>query len=162
MSAPPNHLEFMTAALSTTFQIVPEPANGLLTAQWAQAVANPDADLRSDYAQLLAEAHRQSNCRFWLLDLRGRNWHAPSFGPWFAHDYARQVARALGGPVFIAYVLAPQHRPIAESEATATTQRAAAAHDLYPYFFDNETDARSWLCDQQELDPAAGSCRAQQ
>jgi hypothetical protein len=74
----------------------------------------------------------------------------------------RRVGFAIGLPVFIACVLDPLHFEVAQGPGAAASQRACAAHDFYPYFFDNEADARAWLRDQQELDHVPGGCQPQQ
>lgn len=131
------------------FQLDYDATARLLRGTWPSSVL--DADLRAHYAELLAEA-RTYGCRFWLLDMRERNWHMPAFGRWYSTEFAAAVRAALGQPVFIAYVLSPSHQAMAESPQVQATQRGAAAHDVYPYFFGDEFAALEWLRHQQAFD----------
>ena len=59
--------------------------------------------------------------------------------------------QALGGSLFTAYYLAGLHQRLAaESTEMNLYLRQTAALDSYPLFYDNEAEAISWLCDQQE------------
>ena len=141
----------MTATLTLiepeTFQLTYDDANSLLLGTWPGQVL--DVELRHQYEELLVAAQRHGSCRYWLLDMRARNWHMPSFGRWFGADFAAAVHRALGQPVFIGYVLSPRHREAASTPRTQATQRGCATHNVYPYFFDSPDAALDWLRHQQ-------------
>jgi hypothetical protein len=135
------------------FQLHYDAATRLLCGTWLAPVL--DADLRSHYAELL-EAARQIGSCYWLLDMRQRNWHMPSFSRWFSQEFGAAVQAAIGRPVFVAYVLSPRHQTAAEEIRTQLCQRESAAHDFYPYFFADESAALDWLRHQQELANIAG------
>lgn len=104
--------------------------------------------MQGTYQAILAEAKTHGNCRFWLLDLRRRPLDGPDLNEWFRDQFSLQVAAALGGPLFTAYLAGPHQRLAAESTEMERHLRHAATLDSYPLFYDNE--AVSWLCDQQE------------
>ncbi|MDO7887065.1 hypothetical protein [Hymenobacter cheonanensis] len=141
--------EILTLTETDTFHLRHDAAAQLLRGHWPAPVL--DADLRSHYAELLAQAQEHAGCRYWLLDMRRRAWHMPSFDTWFSAGFAAEVQAALGQPVFIAYVLSPRHQTAAESTRTQVAQRACAQHDVYPCFFAEEDAALAWLHHQQGL-----------
>lgn len=111
-----------------------------------------ETELYTHYAELMALAEAHDYCRFWQLNMVARDWHASGFGRWFGHDFAPSAHAALGRPLFIAYVLNPAHRKIADSPSTQATQHNCAAADVYPFFFDSEECAQQWLAHQQAHD----------
>ena len=115
----------------------------LLVGRWLHD--SDDDDLYPAYRLLLAAAKANGNCRFWLLDMRQRDWHTVAFAEWFGGLLANQVVREVGAPVFVAYVAGETHRVDIESVATAATLRQAAQVEFYPYFFSDEAAARDWL-----------------
>lgn len=147
-----------TLPADAVFQFALDADSRLLTAHWSAHA--PDVALHGHFKDLLAAAEH-SRCRFWLLDLRGRHWQGTQIGQWLSMTFAAQAAQVLGLPIFVACILDPMRREVVWSGQAAASQRACAAHDFYPYFFDNETDARSWLSDQQGLDHVPGTCQPQ-
>jgi hypothetical protein len=135
-----------------------EPAAGLLRGEWAGPV--PAAALPACYGQLLvaAEAH---DCRFWLLDMRRRNWHDAAFAEWFSTDFAAQASQVVGQPLFIACVVQPGQRPQVEGQCNEQLLRQITAYNVFPFYFADERLARAWLRDQQaaETPPAARLAR---
>jgi hypothetical protein len=135
-----------------------EPAAGLLRGEWAGPV--PAAALPACYGQLLvaAEAH---DCRFWLLDMRRRNWHDAAFAEWFSADFAAQASQVVGQPLFIACVVRPGQRPQVEGQCNELLLRQITAYNVFPFYFTDERLARAWLRDQQaaETPPAARLAR---
>jgi hypothetical protein len=120
----------------------------ILIGRWLQAL--PPPELQGTYEAMLAEAKASGNSRFWLLDLRRRPLAGPHLNDWFREQFTPQLAAALGGPLFTAYLAGPHQRLAAESAEMELYLRHAATLDSYPLFFDNESDAISWLTDQQE------------
>lgn len=140
-------------SLPYTFSLAYEAATQQLHGCWRGIV--PEADLYAHYAELMDAAETHHNCRFWLLNMRERNWHAPGFGRWFGNEFAAIAQQVLGQPLFISYVLSPAHKAIADSPGVQATQCNCAAHGVYPFFFDNEAAAREWLAHQQAHDPGS-------
>ena len=121
---------------------------GILIGRWLQAL--PPPELQGTYEAMLAAAKAHGNCRFWLLDLRRRPLAGPDLNEWFGNQFSPRLAATLGGPLFTAYLAGPHQRVAAESAEMELHLRQAAALDSYPLFFDNEAEAVTWLCDQQE------------
>ena len=113
-----------------------------------------DADLQQQYSSLLADWGQHQGCRFWLLDMRQRNWHTPEFGRWFADSFAAKLHALAGQPVFLAYIVSPAHYPSVNSPNAQAVVCACVEHDMYPFFFDQEAEALAWLCHQQRYDRA--------
>ena len=143
-----------TPSKQDTFQLTFEAATGLLRGCWLAPVL--DADLRAHYAQLLQAAQRHG-CPYWLLDMRQRNWHMPSFGQWVSTEFAPAVRAALAQPVFVAYVLSPRHHSAAARGREQQAQQQSREQQLYADIFADEAAAGAWLRQQQRLAaPCAG------
>ena len=137
-----------------TFQLSFEAAAGLLHGSWPAPVL--DADLRAHYAQLL-QAAQQLGCPYWLLDMRQRNWHMPSFGQWVSTEFAPAVRAALAQPVFVAYVLSPRHLSAAARGHEQQAQQQSRAQQLHAGIFADEAAAGAWLRQQQVLAAASSA-----
>ena len=136
-----------------SFSLAYEPSRGTVVGGWSKPVEM--AQLRACYEALLAAAQAHKNCRFWLLDLRQRNWHTPEFARWFTTDFVPRAVATLRQPLFIAYLVADEQQPYIESEATNNILRQAAAVNCYPFYFECEPDALAWLHDQYEAEQPA-------
>jgi hypothetical protein len=130
------------------FSLEYRPDLGILTGRWQQALLPPE--LQGTYEAMLAAAKEHGNYRFWLLDLRRRPLAGPDLNQWFRDQYSPQLAAALDGPLLTAYLAGPHQRAAAESDEMELHMLREAALDSYPLFFDNEAEAVTWLCDQQE------------
>ena len=111
-----------------------------------------DAELYEHYADLMALAEIHENCRFWQLDMVARNWQHKGFGWWFSNEFAPMAHAALGGPLFIAYVLGAAHHAAANSPGNQVIQHNCAAADVYPFLFEDPECAQEWLVHQQAHD----------
>lgn len=131
-----------------TFTIAYDPQRALLRARWAQPLA--DEELQATLLALLGAAQTHANCRYWLLDVRQRPIANPGLQLWARQVLHPRLRAALGGPVFVAFVVAPSQRAAVDNPIMEEHLRAATANDLYPYYFDDELAALSWLHDQQE------------
>ncbi|OGX82959.1 hypothetical protein [Hymenobacter glacialis] len=121
---------------------------GILIGRWLHAL--PPPELQGTYEAMLEAAKEYGNCRFWLLDLRRRPLAGPDLNEWFREQFSPQIASALGGPLFTAYLAGPHQRLAAESTEMELHLRHAATLDSYPLFYDDEAEAVIWLTDQQE------------
>jgi|GEM_PF-863338 len=143
-------------AFSSSFSVAYELPADTLEGTWAGLL--PAAALPGCYQQLLAAARAHGQCRFWLLHLQRRNWPDEAFGRWFSEEFAPQAVAVLGPPLFLACVVRPGQRPHVEASHTGQLLRRAAARNVFPFYFENEADARAWLRYQQAGEqPAAGS-----
>lgn len=149
--APKLVLKFMPSTLTLnerdTFQLHYEAADGVLRGRWPAPVL--DADLRAHYTQLLAAAQEYGGCCYWLLDLRERNWHMPSFAQWVSTEFAAAVRAALAPPIFVAYVLSPRHYSAAARAQEQQAHQHSQAQQLYASTFADEASALAWLRQQQ-------------
>ncbi|MGI4864962.1 MAG: hypothetical protein ACRYFZ_13640 [Janthinobacterium lividum] len=139
-----------STCLPNPFTVAYDPTTSRLCGHWPASV--DDSLLRAHYADLLTAACAHGGCRFWLLDMRGRNWHSPEFGRWFSTVFTAAAHAALHQPLFIAYVLSPAHHAVANTPGVQATQSGSSTHDVYPFFFDSAAAAREWLAHQQALD----------
>jgi hypothetical protein len=110
----------------------------------------PPPELQGTYEAMLGAAKSKGNCRFWLLDLRRRPLAGADLNEWFRDQFSPQVAAALDGPLFTAYLAGPHQRQAAESAEMELHLRHAATLDSYPLIYDDEAEAVSWLIEQQE------------
>jgi hypothetical protein len=119
----------------------------LLIGRWLRAL--PPPELQGTYEVMLAAAHAQGNCRFWLLDLRRRPVAGLDLNEWFRDQFSPRTAAELGGPLVTAYLAGPHQRPTAESDALELHLRQRTAMNAFPQLFENEADAVHWLRVQQ-------------
>ncbi|SFQ66277.1 hypothetical protein [Hymenobacter arizonensis] len=138
----------MSTFSTDAFSLEYRPDLGILIGRWLQAL--PPPALQGTYQAMLSAARKNDNCRFWLLDLRRRPLAGPDLNEWFRDQFSPQVAAALEGPLFTAYLAGPHQRLAAESAEMELHLRHAATLDSYPLFYDDEAEAMSWLKDQQE------------
>jgi hypothetical protein len=136
----------LTLNKQDTFQLQYQAADGVLCGRWLGPVL--DADLRAHYTQLLQAAQHHGDCCYWLLDMRERNWHMPSFGQWVSTEFAAAVRAALAPPVFVAYILSPRHRSAAARAQEQRAQQHSQAQQLHSNIFDDEEAALAWLRQQ--------------
>jgi hypothetical protein len=126
-----------------------EPGTGFLRGEWAGPL--PLRELPTCYGQLLvaAEAH---DCRFWLLDMRRRNWHDAAFAEWFSQVFVAQASRAVGQPLFLACLVPPGWRSQVEGQCNEQLLRRIIDYNVFPFYFTEEQPARAWLHDQRTAD----------
>lgn len=130
--------------------VIIEPISGILRAAWAQPLLT--ANLMDSYHHLLQEAEANGCCRFWHLDLRMRIWPAATFMNWLGETFAPLATQRLGGPVYAACWVAPEHQPSVVEAVTTAMQARGNESNFYPMFFENEPAARAWLLEQQARD----------
>lgn len=133
-----------------TFTVSYNTATQHVQARWRGNV--PDADLYAHYAELMATAEAHGNCRFWLLDMDGRNWPTFAFRHWFGTEFAPLIHAALHQPVFMAYVVSDSQNVQINTPSIQTIQYHCVTHDVYPLFFTSEAAACDWLLQQQAHD----------
>jgi hypothetical protein len=129
------------------FSLQYRPDLGLLIGRWLKDL--PPPALQGTYEAMLAAAQAHANCRFWLLDLRRRPVAGPDLNEWFRDQFSPQIAGALNGPLFTAYLTGPHQRPAAESNEMELYFRQEAAVNAFPQLFENEAEAMEWLRAEQ-------------
>lgn len=119
------------------------PDLDVLFGRWLYQPATA-TELRPCYERLAGMA-LETNCRFWLQDLRRRASTDDETKRWLLADYYPDVTRRLGQRLFVAYLFTPGiHRQIVEAPDYAPP----AAYDNAPYaldFFGDEGAAVQWL-----------------
>lgn len=142
-----------TATSPASFVCTHDTAHRQVRACWTGPTT--DAELYAHYAELMALAEAHGGCRFWLLDVRGRNVSSSVLGRWFGNEFAPLAHAAFGKPLFLAYVADPQHRSSVNSPGAQAMQHSCAAHDVYSFYFDSLPAAQDWLAHQQAHDEEA-------
>ncbi|KAA9331584.1 hypothetical protein F0P96_15230 [Hymenobacter busanensis] len=79
---------------------------GLLFGRWQRPAT--DDEVRLGYEATLAEA-APHGARYWLLDLRRRGTFSTEVVAWLVHTFAPRLKAGLSGPVYIAFLAAPDH-----------------------------------------------------
>jgi hypothetical protein len=148
----------LPSSAAAAFSFTYESPTAILLGTWAGLV--PAAALPDCYNQLLAAAHAHGNCRFWLMPMQQRNWHDEAFGQWFGEEFAPRAVALLGAPLFLACVVHPSQRSHVEASSTRQLLRRTAGRNVFPFYFENEADARLWLADQQARERPAARPRA--
>ncbi len=128
------------------FSCTYEPHTGFLRGEWSGPL--PLSALPACYDHLLATA-QVHGCRFWLLDIRRRNWHDAAFAQWFSQAFVPQASRAVGQPLFLACLVVPTWRPQVEGQCTEQLLRQITDYNVFPFYFTEEQPARAWLHDQR-------------
>jgi hypothetical protein len=118
----------------------------ILVSRWAY---QPDPhELPAVYQQMRERAVREK-ARFWLQDIRRRTLNDPHTTDWLLNRYFPDMARRLGGRLYVAYLVGPAlHQAIISRPGYIS----AEAYDDKPFaisFFDDEGAAIRWLQIQQ-------------
>ncbi|GAB3587494.1 hypothetical protein [Hymenobacter daeguensis] len=118
----------------------------ILVSRWAYQPAPPE--LPAVYEQMCETALRE-NARFWLQDIRRRTLNDPATTEWLLKQYFPDMARRLGGRLYVAYLLSPT---LHESIVNRHDYVPAEAYNDKPFatsFFNDEGAAIRWLQIQQ-------------
>ena len=127
-------------------QLANRPDLGILVGRWGY---QPEPhELPAVYQQVEATA-LQERSRYWLQDIRRRTFNDPHTTEWLLNTFFPDMARRLGGRLFVAYLVGPTlHQPIVSQPDFIS----AEAYDSKPYvvsFFGDEGTATQWLQAQQ-------------
>ncbi len=123
-------------------QLAYRPDLNILVGRWAYQPAPPE--LPPVYQQM-EEVATQENCRFWLQDIRRRTLNDPATTRWLLQDFFPNMARRLGGRLYVAYLVGPVlHEAIVRQPGYVS----AESYDGQPFaisFFGDEGEAMRWL-----------------
>lgn len=111
----------------------------VLLSRWQRSVSA--IELRQGYDVLLTTASRP-RCRFWLLDLRRRGTATEDDTAWVLETFLPRLAPALGGRVYLAFLLSPAHLAAVDQENGAPLVSNAQCHAR---LFTDEGQALAWL-----------------
>lgn len=117
----------------------------VLLGTWHRPVAS--ADLQRGYEALLTAA-RQQAARFWLLDLRLRGVSSEDDTLWVLEDFLPRLLPALGGPVFIAFLIPEAQLSTAGDPADG--ELMAATPSYHVRLFASEKAAGAWLARRRQ------------
>jgi hypothetical protein len=127
-------------------QLTQRPDLGILVGRWGY---QPDpAELPAVYQQVKDVALQGRN-RFWLQDIRRRTLNDPETTVWLLNTFFPDVARQLGGRLYVAYLVGPT---LHETIVSRPDFIPAHAYDDKPFvisFFGDEGAAIRWLQAQQ-------------
>ena len=113
-----------------------------LEARWLRPVSS--AEYRQGYEALLAKAC-ETDCHFWLVDIRRRNSPTAADGRWLMAEFMPQVAANLSGSVFVGSLFPPDFvEPPGPVHPTVPNAYQPAPH-LLLRSFSAEQDLTRWL-----------------
>ena len=129
-------------------QLAHRPDLDILMGRWGH---QPEAHELPAVYQLVKETALQERSRFWLQDIRRRTFNDPETTLWLLNTYFPDMARLLGGRLYVAYLVGPAlHQAIVNQPNFVS----AEAYDSKPFvvsFFGDEGAAISWLQSHQPL-----------
>lgn len=99
--------------------------------------------------QQMTDVALQKKARFWLQDIRRRTLNDPATTLWLFDKYFPDMARQLGGRLYVAYLVGPT---LHEAIINRPEYVSAEAYDNKPFaisFFGDEGAAIRWLQIQQ-------------
>ena len=131
---------------ASLLQLTNRPDLGILVGRWGY---QPEPhELPPMYQQIEALA-LQERSRYWLQDIRRRSLNDPHTTQWLLNSFFPDMARRLGGRLFVAYLVGPTlHQTILSQPGFVS----AEAYDSKPFvvsFFGDEGTAIKWLQAQQ-------------
>ena len=124
------------------------PDLGIFVGRWGYQPA--PYELPPVYKQVEEAALKVHN-RFWLQDIRRRTLNDPQTTTWLLNDFFPDMARRLGGRLYVAYLVGPT---LHQSILNQPNFVPAEAYDNKPFvisFFGDEGAAIKWLRAQQGL-----------
>ena len=123
-------------------QLAHRPDLGILVGRWGYQPE--DYELPAVYQQVEATAMEERS-RFWLQDIRRRTYNDPETTQWLLKTFFPDMARRLGGRLFVAYLVGPTlHQDIVNQPDFIS----AEDYDSKPFvvsFFGDEGAAIAWL-----------------
>ena len=129
-------------APSTLLQLDYRPDLNILVGRWGYQPAPHELPL---VYQQVEELAIEANCRFWLQDIRRRTLNDPQTTRWLFKDFFPNMARRLGGRLYVAYLVGPAlHEAIVQQPGYVS----AESYDGQPFaisFFGDEGEAMRWL-----------------
>jgi len=100
--------------------------------------------------QQVQELAVEHGCRFWLQDIRRRTLNDPQTTLWLLNNFFPDVARRLGGRLFVAYLVGPTLHQTIISQPGFVSAEAYADKPFVLSFFGDEGAAIQWLQAQQD------------
>jgi len=127
---------------STAFlQVAYRPDSGLLIGRWLCSIS--EAQLHEGY-ETMRVAALQHGCHFWLMDARRRTDRRLNGPEWVVTNFLPEVQQEMGGPLYVAFLVLPNHLREVEDDPIGTPK--SAPEDLFQFArFIDEGAANRWL-----------------
>ncbi|UOQ75978.1 hypothetical protein MUN84_15305 [Hymenobacter sp. 5516J-16] len=114
----------------------------ILLGRWTRPITLEES--RRGYTRML-EAARQHHARFWLLDIRRRPRVDSANVEWLVGSYYPELPLALGGTVYLAYLLAPDLKRELAASGLVPADEAYEGQSFQMGKFTAEQEATAWL-----------------
>ena len=131
---------------SPALELTHRPDLGVLVGRWGYQPAL--TELPALYQQLQSTA-LQHGCRFWLQDIRRRTSNDPQTTDWLLSTYFPDVARHLGGRLYVAYLVGPALQQSILKRPGFTPTPTDDDKSFRTTLFGDEGEAMQWLVSQQ-------------
>lgn len=123
-------------------QLAHRPDLGILVGRWGYQPT--PHELPAVYQQV-EEVALETNCRFWLQDIRRRSLNDPDTTRWLLDIFFPDMARRLGNRLFVAYLVGPSlHQAIIKQPGYVSAE-AYDGKSFAVSFFGDEGAATAWL-----------------
>lgn len=123
-------------------QLAHRPDLGILVGRWGYQPT--PHELPAVYQQV-EEVALETNCRFWLQDIRRRSLNDPDTTRWLLDIFFPDMARRLGNRLFVAYLVGPAlHQAIIKQPGYVSAE-AYDGKSFAVSFFGDEGAATAWL-----------------
>ena len=122
----------------------------VLVVRWLRPVLSHE-EFRSSYYALL-DAAIQSDCRFWILDIRRRQSNCDEQTQWILNDFCSEAVAAFRTPgqIYATYLVAPDQLAY-YAEIVFPTVPETTDKCFQVAAFDNEGFANAWLKSKKPL-----------
>ncbi|TGE14295.1 hypothetical protein [Hymenobacter elongatus] len=132
----------LPAALATTYRA----DLNMLVGRWGY---QPAVGLLPDIYQDMKQQALSTGCRFWLQDIRRREFNDPEITRWLLTEFFPDMSQLLGGRLAVAYLTSPA---LLLTIMTGPGFLPPSAYDNQPFgiaFFGDEGECINWLREQQ-------------
>lgn len=130
------------SALPELLHLTYRPDLAVLIGRWGYQA--DEAELPAEYTRLEATALAHG-ARRWLQDIRRRSLNYPETSRWLLAEFFPHVARRLGGPLRVAYLVSPALQAHIHAEPNFEPLEAYAGRPFAVGFFGDEGAAIEWL-----------------
>ena len=127
---------------SPLLQLTYRPDLHILVGRWSY---QPDPHELPPAYQQVQELAMKHQCRCWLQDIRRRSLNDPATTSWLLKDFFPEMARRLGGRLYVAYLVGPALREAIMSRPDYIPAEATDEHPFAVSFFGDEGEAMQWL-----------------
>ena len=127
-------------------QLAHRPDLDILVGRWGY---QPEPhELPAVYERVEAMALEQRS-RYWLQDIRRRSYNDPVTTAWLLNTFFPDMARRLGGRLFVAYLVGPTLHQSIVSQPDFISAESYDSKSFVVSFFGDEGSATQWLQSQQ-------------